>query len=126
MVMEATNHQWPRESRALEAAGVRLLTDPLLRPRVAHLRRVAGAPKTIEGELDAILISHVHYDHLDLPSLRLLRAKRVVVPRGAGRTLERRGLGPVAEVAEDEELEFGRLTVRATHAEHRARRDLVT
>jgi L-ascorbate metabolism protein UlaG (beta-lactamase superfamily) len=108
----------------IEAAGVRLLTDPLLRPRVAHLRRVAGAPRAIEGELDAVLVSHVHYDHLDLASLRLLRAKRLVVPRGAGRTLERRGIGPVVEVAEDEELEFDRLTVRATHAEHRARRVL--
>jgi L-ascorbate metabolism protein UlaG (beta-lactamase superfamily) len=108
----------------IEAAGVRLLTDPLLRPRVAHLRRVAAPPRGLDDELDAVLVSHVHYDHLDLASLRLLRMKQLVVPRGAGRMLERRGFGPVVELAEGDELELGGLTLRATHAEHRARRVL--
>jgi L-ascorbate metabolism protein UlaG (beta-lactamase superfamily) len=106
------------------AAGVRLLTDPLLRTRVAHLRRVAGTARDIGGELDAVLVSHVHYDHLDVASLRLLHTKRFVAPRGVGRVLERRGFGPVVELAKDEELAIGGLTVRATHAEHRARRGL--
>jgi L-ascorbate metabolism protein UlaG (beta-lactamase superfamily) len=66
----------------------------------------------------------VHYDHLDVASLRLVRAKRLVVPGGAGRSLERRGFGPVVELAEGEELSVGGLTVRATHAEHRSRRGL--
>ena len=116
---------WIGHSTVLvEAAGVRLLTDPLLRPRIAHVRRVAAAPARIEGEVDAVLVSHVHYDHLDLPSLRLVRARRLVVPRGAGRLLERRGFGPVTELAAGEEISVGALTVRATHAEHRARRIL--
>jgi L-ascorbate metabolism protein UlaG (beta-lactamase superfamily) len=114
---------WIGHSTVLvEAAGVRLLTDPLLRPRLAHVRRVAPAAARIEPELDAILVSHVHYDHLDLPSLRLVRAKRIVVPHGAGRLLERRGFGPVVELEADEELSLGAVTVRATPAEHRARR----
>lgn len=116
---------WIGHSTVLvEAAGVRLLTDPLLRPRLGHVRRVAPAPDAIEGEVDAVLVSHVHYDHLDVPSLRLVRAKRLVVPRGAGRLLEQRGFGPVVELAEGEELAVGALTVRATHADHRARRGL--
>jgi L-ascorbate metabolism protein UlaG (beta-lactamase superfamily) len=106
----------------LEAAGVRLLTDPLLRPRVLHLRRVAPPAAPVDGELDAVLISHVHYDHLDAGSLRRLRAKRFVVPDGAARLLTRRGLGPVVELGEGDELPLNGVTVRATHAAHPARR----
>ncbi len=106
----------------LEAAGTRLLTDPLLRPRVMHLRRVAPPPAPLDDELDAVLVSHVHYDHLDVASLRRLHAKRFVVPHGAGRLLARRGLGPVVELGEGDELPLNGLTVRATHAAHSARR----
>ena len=107
----------------VELAGVRLLTDPLLRPRVAHLLRVAPRPGPL-AELDAVLISHVHPDHLDPGSLRRVRARRFVVPRGAARMLRRRGLGPVEELDEGGELAFGAVTVRATHAVHPARRGL--
>jgi L-ascorbate metabolism protein UlaG (beta-lactamase superfamily) len=106
----------------LEAAGARLLTDPLMRQRVLHLRRVAPPAAALDGEVDAVLISHVHHDHLDLASLRRLRAKRFVVPRGAGRLLTRRGLGPVVELGEGDELALNGVTVRAAHAAHPARR----
>ena len=73
--------------------GVRLLTDPLLRNRVAHLqRRVPPPAAEALRDLDAVLISHLHRDHLDLPSLRRVpRDLPLVVPRGAGRLLLRRG-----------------------------------
>ncbi len=69
----------------VDLGGVRLLTDPLLRNRVAHLRRAAKVdPAALRG-VDAVLISHLHYDHLDLPSLqRLGREMPVVAPHGAG------------------------------------------
>jgi L-ascorbate metabolism protein UlaG (beta-lactamase superfamily) len=96
----------------VELDGVRFLTDPLLRMRVAHLRRAAPI-QPIDG-VDAVLISHGHYDHLDLPSLRALAAK-VVVPRGLGARL--RGF-EVVEVDEGAEVSVGPVTVKATHAEH--------
>jgi len=112
---------WLGHSTVLvEAEGVRLLTDPLLRPRVGHLRRVAGAAPRIAGQVDAVLLSHVHWDHLDLRSLELVPARRLVVPRGAGRLLER--FQGVVELDEGESLTIGALTVRATHAEHLTRR----
>ncbi len=115
---------WVGHSTVLvEAVGTRLLTDPLLRPRLGHLRRVAPSSAPLDGELDAVLISHVHRDHLDVASLRLVRAGRLVVPRGARRLLERRGFGPVEELDEDEEVAVGALTVRATHAAHQVRRN---
>jgi L-ascorbate metabolism protein UlaG (beta-lactamase superfamily) len=105
----------------LEADGARLLTDPLLRPRVGHLRRVAGPASPI-GPVDAVLLSHVHHDHLDVPPLRLVQAERLVAPRGARRLLEGRGFDGVVELGEGETVSIGPLTVRGTHADHRARR----
>ena len=102
----------------LDVEGVRLLTDPVLRPRVAHLRRQGPVPSPPQ-DLDAVLLSHVHMDHLDPPSLRMLnRDVPVVAPRGAGGYLRRKGRPNVIEVAAGETAEFGRLTVRATPAEH--------
>jgi L-ascorbate metabolism protein UlaG (beta-lactamase superfamily) len=106
----------------LELDGVRLLTDPVLRSRVAHLKRTRSADLDALGDVDAALVSHVHYDHLDVPSLRSLGPPLTVVPRGAARMLRRRGLNDVVELAEDEEMRVDGVTVRATHAVHHARR----
>ena len=94
--------------------GVRLLTDPLLRDRVAHLRRRVPPPDAAAlRDLDAVLISHLHRDHLDLPSLRrVARDLPLVVPRGGGRLLLRRGFDAVREVAPGDEVAIGALTVR--------------
>jgi L-ascorbate metabolism protein UlaG (beta-lactamase superfamily) len=105
----------------IELDGVRLLTDPLLRNRVAHLLRAVP----IEGHLprvDAVLVSHGHYDHLDLPSLRRLPGSpRVVVPRGLGARVA--GFD-VVELEEGDQVEIGGVTVRATHADHEGGRPL--
>ncbi len=79
---------------------MRLLTDPVLRSRVMHLRRHAEAPGAdFETEIDAVLISHIHYDHLDLPSLRRLdRETPLIVPAGAGGLLRRAGFDSVTEL----------------------------
>lgn len=102
---------WAGHSTVLiELDGVRLLTDPVLRDRVAHLRRRAAPPGAeFERAIDAILISHLHYDHLDLPSLRRFdREVPVIAPVGAGRLLRRAGFGAVVELAAGEST-----TVRA-------------
>jgi L-ascorbate metabolism protein UlaG (beta-lactamase superfamily) len=69
--------------------------------------------------LDGVLVSHLHYDHLDLPSLeRLGRSVPVVVPRGAGGLLRRRRFERILEVDAGEEVRIGDLAVRATPADH--------
>jgi L-ascorbate metabolism protein UlaG (beta-lactamase superfamily) len=99
--------------------GTRLLTDPLLRRRTAHLRRRAPlVPVTAEG-LGAVLLSHAHYDHLDMPSLRLLgRSVPIVAPSGLGSLLRRRGFDSVHEVEPGEVHEVGTLRIEATFAAH--------
>jgi len=104
----------------LDLDGARLITDPLLRDRVSYLRRQGSTidPEEYAG-VDAVLVSHLHFDHLDLPSLQLIgRETPLVVPRGAGRLLARHGFRRVAEMKAGEEVRIGPLTIRATHAEH--------
>jgi L-ascorbate metabolism protein UlaG (beta-lactamase superfamily) len=103
--------------------GTRVLTDPVLRRRVAHLVRAKRVPDSAFAHVELVVVSHAHWDHLDVLSLRRVgRDVPVVIPQGAGRLLVRRGLANVIEVAEGSELEVGTISVRATHAEHDARR----
>lgn len=108
----------------ITVAGVRLLTDPVVRDRVAHLRRQVPPPDAAHlRDLDVVLVSHAHHDHLDLPSLRrVARDTPVVVPRGVGRTLRRHGIAVAAELEAGERLHVGRAAVLAVHAEHDGRR----
>lgn len=99
--------------------GTRLLTDPLLRRRVTHLRRrVPLAPSTFDG-IDAVLISHAHHDHLDLPSLRRVGLSiPIVVPRGLGPLLRRQGFTTVHEMEEGDVRKVGTVRIQATFAAH--------
>lgn len=108
----------------IELDGVCVLTDPVLRRRVAHLERAEAVSTAALPPLDLVLVSHVHYDHLDVPSLRRLGplAPRVAAPAGAARLLRRTKVGTVVELHEGSEIEVGGVRVRATHAEHRAAR----
>jgi L-ascorbate metabolism protein UlaG (beta-lactamase superfamily) len=105
----------------IDRDGVRLLTDPVLRPLVAHLRRHGRTPKPPRG-VEAVLISHLHHDHLNLASLRELPGRpRVIVPRGAGAWLARLGID-ADELAAGESIEVRGVEIRAVPAEHDATR----
>jgi L-ascorbate metabolism protein UlaG (beta-lactamase superfamily) len=99
--------------------GVRLITDPVLRPRVLHLRRTGAIHASVLRGLDAVLLSHAHWDHLDLPSLeRLGKDVPVVCPSGITGLLRRKRFAHVTALAEGEDVRIGSLTVTGVHAEH--------
>src|SRR5436190_4426120 len=108
----------------VEMDGVRLLTDPFLRARLGHIRRHAAPPAAgVAERIDAVLISHAHADHLDVPSLRRLgRDAVLVVPRGAARVVRRLSFAQTAELAAGDHIEIGPLTIDAVAASHGGRR----
>jgi L-ascorbate metabolism protein UlaG (beta-lactamase superfamily) len=108
----------------IELAGVRLLTDPVLRSRLLHITRAAPAPAAeVRRAIDAVLISHLHPDHLDFPSLRMVgRDVRVIAPARSARMLRRRGVRNVTEIAPGDATEVGAVEVHAVRAAHDGRR----
>jgi L-ascorbate metabolism protein UlaG (beta-lactamase superfamily) len=108
----------------VELAGRTVLTDPVLTARVGPLRRVVALPDPAAwAGVDVVVISHLHGDHLHLPSLRLVGSDtRIVVPRGAGAWLRRRGFSFVDELSAGETLTDGELRITAVRAEHSGHR----
>ncbi len=99
--------------------GERVVTDPVLRRRVAHLLRSRAAP--VPTGATAVLLSHLHYDHLDVPSMRsFARELPVILPRGGARLL--RGFADLREVEPGDRIRIGGLQVDAVEADHDGRR----
>jgi L-ascorbate metabolism protein UlaG (beta-lactamase superfamily) len=115
---------WGHATAAIEIGGRRLLTDPLLTDRLAHLRRI-GSPAPGPQAADAVLISHLHMDHLHLPSLRRVEADTLVVPTGAQELVRSDGRwrgGRIEAMAPHGLMQVGEVAVRAVPARHDGRR----
>lgn len=100
--------------------GTRVLTDPVLRPRIGPLIRHGPlpSPRATAG-IDAVLISHLHHDHADLASLRRLgRQMPLLVPPGSRGFFTRHGFGEVSELAPGESAAVGDVKVTAVEARH--------
>jgi L-ascorbate metabolism protein UlaG (beta-lactamase superfamily) len=105
-----------------------ILTDPIWSGRASpfswagpHRRRAPGVAWEDLPPIDAVLISHNHYDHLDLPTLRLLAGRgnsTFVVPAGAGRLLRSKNIGPVHELDWGESFALPGVTIHCVPALH--------
>jgi L-ascorbate metabolism protein UlaG (beta-lactamase superfamily) len=119
----------------LEIDGARVLTDPVWSERVspstlAGPRRFFPPPLPLEDlpPLDAVVISHDHYDHLDMATIRALSARGAAfyVPLGVGAHLERWNV-PAARIHEfdwNESTRVGPLTLTLAAARHFSGRGL--
>lgn len=109
----------------VELGGVRLLTDPVLSARLLfHINRVADPPSDeVAAEIDAVLISHLHHDHLDFRSLRRVgRDVRVIAPPGSAATFRRRGFRNLTQLMVGASAQVDGVEVRATRLAHDGRR----
>lgn len=113
----------------LEIDGARVLTDPVWGQRVSPVsfvgpRRFHPAPVAIEQlpPLDAVLVSHDHFDHLDYPTIRALAKLEVpfVTSLGVGAHLEAWGVRPdrIHELDWWEAASIGPLRFHAAPARH--------
>lgn len=105
----------------IELDGHRFLTDPILRRRVAHLVRSGPAiDKDALADVDSVLISHLHHDHFDPASLRLIGGRSdLVVPRGASKSTARARFEQVMELGVGETHLVDGIAITATTAQHR-------
>ena len=101
-------------------AGTRILTDPVFGHVMGSLRRHAPPISGIGlGSIDAVFISHGHFDHFDLPSLRSLAGRpEIVVPRGLGGVAAAAHLGVVHEVAPGDLVRIGGVVIEVVEAAH--------
>jgi L-ascorbate metabolism protein UlaG (beta-lactamase superfamily) len=121
---------WMGHSSVLaEIDGKRVLFDPVWGERCSPFafvgpRRLHPVPLLLAalGPVDVVVISHDHYDHLDLPTIKALAGTDTVfaVPLGVGAHLEHWGVsaGRLRELDWHEATEIGGLTLTATPARH--------
>ncbi len=113
---------WGHSSTTVELAATRIGTDPVLVDRLVHLRRHGPTPAPRAAEVDLVLISHLHGDHLHVPSVRRTSAGApIVVPRGAGHLLARLDR-EIVEVTPGERIALAGVTIDVLAARHDDRR----
>ena len=120
----------------LEIEGHRVLTDPVWSDRVSPSptigpHRLHPVPMSVHDlpRLDAVLISHDHYDHLDTATIDALVADQdapFVVPLGIGEHLARWNVPAdrIVELDWDQEHRVGGLRLTCTEARHFSGRSL--
>ncbi|MDE0883875.1 MAG: MBL fold metallo-hydrolase, partial [Myxococcota bacterium] len=123
-------------SLLIEIDGRRVLVDPVLSERASPFTwagpaRFHEAPVSIDDlpEIDVVVISHDHYDHLDHRTIQALgeRVPLYVVPLGVGAHLQFWGV-PAERIIERDwwgEVKQGGLTITATPGRHFSGRSLV-
>ncbi len=110
----------------LEIGGKRILTDPNFDPALAGFLRRVCPPGIALGalpDLDAVLVTHAHADHLSFTSLAALRQNvPIYAPGPVQHWLRKTGYPQAISIDPGMSFQLGALTVHATQAEHRGNR----
>lgn len=114
----------------VQLGGRSILTDPILSPRVAIVKR--NAPPGLDHDtlphLDVVSVSHNHFDHMDLPTLARLGRRKdppaFVVPTGLSPWFRGQGFRDVHELGWWDTIEVRGVEVTCVPAQHWSRRGL--
>ncbi len=128
---------WVGHSTTLiQTPRLNIITDPILfgstGPGAFGIKTVTNPGLIIESlpAIDLILISHDHYDHLDLKSLHALIDRqpgappRILCGRGVGKVLEKAGISSYEELDWDDSVTIKGVRVRFLEAIHNSRRGI--
>ncbi len=108
----------------IEIGDARLLTDPLLHRHAPPLRRRWPRPDKAQWTgADAVLLSHLHHDHAELRSLRLLNSAPVLTAPANARWLRSKRISQAVGLDDDQwyDVGDGGVSVRLVPAVHGAR-----
>jgi len=118
----------------IQQSASNILTDPIWSERASPFswigprrRRNPGVRREDLPPIDVVLISHNHYDHLDLPTLRWLHGRGdsvFIVPIGVARLLQSEQIGPIYELDWGGARTFDRTTIHCVPALHFASRGI--
>ncbi len=119
----------------LQMSGLNILFDPMLSERASPVsfagsRRFAAPALTAEAlpSIDLVIITHDHYDHLDMATIQAIDGKvgRYIVPFGIENDLRRWGVAgeKITALGWWEDTEAGSLTVACTPARHYSGRNV--
>lgn len=123
-----TSYTWIGHSTFLiQMNGLNIITDPVYAKRMGLEKRLTEPGITICDlpEIDMVLISHGHYDHLDFPTLKKLKGDpHYFVPEGLRSLFATKGYQKVTELDWWQRAEFGGVTLHFVPAQHWTRRTL--
>ncbi|MCI0448028.1 MBL fold metallo-hydrolase [bacterium] len=113
----------------LQMDGLNILADPIWSNRASPFSWIGPKRKRMAGiafedlpKIDAVIVSHNHYDHLDLPTLQKLAAAhspKIVVPLGVKKFLESKGISNVVELDWWDDTNLNNMiSVQAVPAQH--------
>lgn len=118
----------------IQTPGVTFLTDPVFSERVSPFtwagpKRVRQPGLSLENlpTIDVVLVSHNHYDHMDVESLKIIDAKfhpLFLVPLGDEKRLKEWGIQNVKECDWWEEVKVKEATITFTRVQHWSNRSL--
>ncbi|WP_027417200.1 MBL fold metallo-hydrolase [Aneurinibacillus terranovensis] len=111
----------------IQAAGLNIITDPVWAQRMGLYKRLTppGIALSAMPAIDVVLISHGHFDHLNVPSLRGLKGNRThLVPEGLRFLLRRKGFHHVEEFSWWDRQQIGDLELVFVPAQHWTKRGL--
>ena len=120
----------------IQTSTLNIITDPILfdaiGPRLSPIPTVTNPPVTADRlpRIDVILISHNHYDHLDLRSIHGIFNRQardpptVLVGLGVGALLKREGISPYSELDWNDSVTIRDTRIVFLEAVHTSRREV--